>query len=571
MAAKSPRRKPTIIVTMRNHFDNTWRRCWDRPFEYGGRSFSSYIKVEKAVLDEQYRLALSSPLCGFEVESSRVLRRWLMDRPDRDEVTANLRKLLADGRFLLLGSGEVIPDANMPLGETLARNLAEGFWWARETLGEQPLVGWHCDGFGSNAQLPQIFRQAGILWIASLSYKRPSKEYWRGLDGTVAYLGRPAEDRVNNYHKYPPCPVCKGLLCTQCKGSGLDLSRRLSAERLPDMSGVDTAYLYFTGEEILPPPDLPDALGKHGRLYDVQGGTLMSHYARIAPLITPQKLRKPPLGKLSPEPDGNPTSSGCLVSRIELKRRHRFGELVLFAAEAFAAAAALDRDVFPYIPPDPPAAQKTAGPRVKQWVWAPYQQTSVPPVNMLWRDLAFGAFHDAITATHVDPAYRELMDMYDCLEDSSAAWLRGAAGAVRAGGETLRLMLPGSVSGPADVWLLDRLPESFELKAEGKTLRVTDDETTPEGARRVTVEGLEGLSPGVFDVAVKKSAPVQVKPGKARPRVKCGGFDVRVDSEGIVSVARRGLEVLKRRRDYPVGMFVEIDSGDPWATRDLHR
>jgi len=40
---------PTVHILSRNHFDNTWRRCWDRPYEYGGRRCVGYVTVERAV------------------------------------------------------------------------------------------------------------------------------------------------------------------------------------------------------------------------------------------------------------------------------------------------------------------------------------------------------------------------------------------------------------------------------------------------------------------------------------------------------------------------------------------
>jgi alpha-mannosidase len=579
-ARKHSRGKPEVVVAMWNHFDNIWRRCWDRPYEHKGKQYSSYVKIEKRVLDEQYRLAMSSRCYAFEVESSRILRRWLADRPDRDKVAANLKKLLREGRFLLLGAGEVIPDANMPVGETLARNLAEGIWWAEETLGERPKVGWHADGFGSPAQLPQIFREVEIGWIAALSYCTPSRNYWRGLDGTITYIGQFGGGRVSSYIKYPPCPECHGKGCRSCDKSGFDASFRLAAGELPQMPKSGKVWLVFTGEEVLPPVNLEEAFRRWKAKADVHAGTHMSFYKDIAHLLTPENLTKPPKGEISPERDGNPSSSGCLVSRIELKRRHRFSEYALFAAQALDAAVALDREPShlgrepqPYIPSDPPAVQDIAGPRVAQWDWYPAGAArAVPEMNVLWRDLSFGAFHDAITATHNDPAYDELMDLYSYLEDSAAAHIFGSLGDKRGSNDKLRVFLPQKVTGPVEMWPLSKLPENVELTtANGEKLTVVDDYRTLEGSRRLLVEGLRSNNATFVDVQVKATKRRTVKEQPSRPVVKCGAFTVRLDKEGIVQIDAGGKAALRRRKDYPIGLFLEADHGDPWATRSLDR
>ena len=48
-----------------------------------------------------------------------------------------------------------------------------------------------------------------------------------------------------------------------------------------------------------------------------------------------------------------------------------------------------------------------------------------PPAEFseAWRLVAFNQFHDAITGTHIDNAYRELMDMLDRAEEIAAQHL----------------------------------------------------------------------------------------------------------------------------------------------------
>ena len=44
---KTPSAEPQPWVVLRfNHFDPTWRRCWDRAFSDEGRRFASYRAIE---------------------------------------------------------------------------------------------------------------------------------------------------------------------------------------------------------------------------------------------------------------------------------------------------------------------------------------------------------------------------------------------------------------------------------------------------------------------------------------------------------------------------------------------
>jgi len=164
------------LVLRCNHFDPLWRRCWDRDFRDSGRRFVSYRAIEEAWIDDALAACEDGSSC-FMIECSWVLRHYLERRPERLET---LRALTREGRFELLGSGENIVDANMIHGELLARNLILGTLWAEETLGVRPTTGWHADGFGSSAQMPQIFRQCGYRWLPALAYNVPDAPYWRG-------------------------------------------------------------------------------------------------------------------------------------------------------------------------------------------------------------------------------------------------------------------------------------------------------------------------------------------------------------------------------------------------------
>jgi hypothetical protein len=553
----------TVVVILRNHFDNTWRRCWDRPYENRGRTIASYVTVERAVLDEILRLTAMDRRYCFDIESSRLLRRYIEDRPGSQET---FRQLWQKGQIALLGPGEVIPDANMVRGETLVRNLAEGTWWAEEALGRRPRVGWHSDGFGSSAQMPQVFAGCGMRWIAALSYKVPSRAYWRGLDGTTAFIATLPNRQINDYVKYPPCPACagRGGDCGPCGGTGLHFIRRLETGTWYDDLKEPLGTLTFFAEESLPPLHLPEAIDRHDGPVTYRTGTQETLADMLAGRIA--ACDNPPADEVSPEPDGNPTTSGCLVSRIELKRRHRFAEAALAAAETFAA---LTGRTAATVPGEMPRVQRNSPGKVAPWEWRDRTNLqAVPSLRDLWRDLAFAAFHDALPATHIDPAYDELMDLYDHLEDACAAHLC-------ADGKGLRLLnATARVGGVREIWPVTPLPDGpLTLRVAGRTVPVIERTRCPEGTERLWAD-LPDMAPG-------QAEAVEVLPAQPAPAARTqepGTIDwsgdairVRAGTKGIEQIALNGRPIAVAG-DLQIGEpFVEHDIGDPWATRDLHR
>ena len=552
---------PTVYILSRNHFDNTWRRCWDRPYDCGGAGYVGYVTVERAVTDAMLAIASRDDGYSFEIESSRLLRRYVQDNPDSLEA---LKGLWERGRFALLGSGEVIPDANMTRGETLVRNLAEGIWWCEEAFGRRPTVGWHADGFGSSGQFPQIFAGVGLRWIAALSYRTPSRDYWRGLDGTVAFIGKLPNQYVVDYVKYPPCPQCAGAGCEACGGYGLHFIRRLEAGTWIDDLTAAAATLTFFGEEVLPPEDLPRAVAEHESPVRHVFGTHETLRGILADRIA--ACDHPPAEQVSPEPDGNPTTSGCLVSRIELKRRHRFAEAALTLAETLAA---LTGRAATEVPIDLPRTQAEIPGRIAPWEASREGSApDLPPLRDLWRDLCFGAFHDALPGTLIDPAYDEVMDLYDHLEDACAAHLRRGDGT----GRTL-FNAVAKAGGVREIWPVVALPEGpLALRVGGREVPVLDRTTTAAGTERLWAD-LPAIAPGAgVDVEVVRAGPGGRETIEDEI-IRWSGEHIAVEAGagGVIDLRCDGQTCL-HRGGWGVGeLIVEKDIGDPWATRDPDR
>ena len=174
--------KPLLYIIINNHFDPTWRRCWDRRFTWNGQTFISYADIEEYYMLDNLAIAREHPEYKFEAEFTLVVRKFLERHPEKME---ELHQLAQEGRFAVTGGGEVIVDTNMILGESMVRNYLYGLLWVEKTLGQKTRLAVRNDGFGNSAQLPQILRGCEIAWATGFSYTPAQGRYWSGLDGSV--------------------------------------------------------------------------------------------------------------------------------------------------------------------------------------------------------------------------------------------------------------------------------------------------------------------------------------------------------------------------------------------------
>ncbi|NOY41057.1 MAG: hypothetical protein GXP26_04355 [Planctomycetes bacterium] len=131
-------------------------------------------------------LLKTHPEYRFVLDQACYIKPFLERYP---EEVATFQKYVSDGRLQIVGGLDVMPDVNMPSGESFVRQLLYGKGFFREKLGIDVTVGWQLDTFGNHPQIPQILRQAGInsFWFARGVKKAdtPSEFIWRGLDGTT--------------------------------------------------------------------------------------------------------------------------------------------------------------------------------------------------------------------------------------------------------------------------------------------------------------------------------------------------------------------------------------------------
>lgn len=546
-------RKPTLLIVTNNHFDQTWRRCWDRSFTYHGARFISYADLEEYYVLDNLALASQQPEYKFEVECSIILRKFLERHP---ECLSDLTQLARAGRFAVTGGGEAIIDGNMVHGESLVRNYVDGLLWAEEILDQKTQIAVRNDAFGNPAQLPQILRGCEIAWATGMSYTTAKGLYWRGLDGsTILHQSIPAVGAGGGNAKYPPCPTCAGIgvtgisVCKTCRGRGIDDSLRAN---LPTAIDEDDLSLFSAGiikmgpEELLPNPDIIKWAKDHQDKYEVR----FALEEDVLPYLEnwTSQVDSPPDGTLHPGVELNPNNSGCLVTRIKTKQNVRRQEYRMLAVETLAVMATMKGMVYP-----------------------------VRELKQIRQDMIFTMFHDAITATHVDAAYEELNDYYvnidKKIDQVQADILQHL---VESKSDSLTVLNPYGyrTTKVASAVVQGVRPVSLVDPAGSQALVLSQTSLENNTSRiEFLVSDLDGFASRFYQIVNTQTMPTPHK--DHGETIQNQRFLIKSGLHGIETVFDKKLNrlILSSAEYLPGELILEHDEGSPWATlsSDQHR
>ena len=102
-----------------------------------------------------------------------------------------IRRRVAEGRWVLAGGMWIQPDMNAPSGESLARQLLYSQRWFMEKFGRAAAFGYNVDSFGHNASVPMLLRAAGLrdyVWMRPGVHENPDipegPMLWESPDGS---------------------------------------------------------------------------------------------------------------------------------------------------------------------------------------------------------------------------------------------------------------------------------------------------------------------------------------------------------------------------------------------------
>ncbi|MFW6291013.1 MAG: glycoside hydrolase family 38 C-terminal domain-containing protein [Spirochaetota bacterium] len=250
-----------------------------------------------------------------------VLYEWIEEYDGA--LFARIQRLVAAGRWHIMGGWYLQPDCNLPSGESFVRHILYGRRYFAEKFGARPTTAINFDPFGHSRGLVQILAKSGYdSYIFGRPFaddlELPAEEFtWVGFDGSTVVAHRPFGHYLTH------------------RGEAVDkVVRFLESE--PDPA---TGLILW-------------GIGNHG------GGASKEDLDAIAGLIreadtvrvlhsTPESYfaaRRSEAGEDRPRFSDhlNPWAPGCYTSQIRIKQRHRALEDLLLSTEKMAAGAALN-------------------------------------------------------------------------------------------------------------------------------------------------------------------------------------------------------------------------------------
>lgn len=183
-----------VSATGHAHIDSAWLWPLRETVRKCTRTFASAVTLMEEY--PEYRFACSQA----------AQYAWIEEH--QPELFARIEDKVAEGRFLPVGSMWVEADANLPSGESLARQLVWGRRWFLDHFGEGVEPGnrivWIPDVFGYAGNLPQLMAQAGCEFFLTqkLSWNQTNRFphhtfWWEGIDGTRVFTHFPPADTYN--------------------------------------------------------------------------------------------------------------------------------------------------------------------------------------------------------------------------------------------------------------------------------------------------------------------------------------------------------------------------------------
>ncbi len=299
------------------HLDPVWLWQW----EEGAAEALSTFRTAADFCDEHDGFVFN--------HNEAVLYEWVEEYDPA--LFARIRRLVADGRWHIMGGWYLQPDCNMPSGESFVRQALSGLHYFHEKLGARPTTAINFDPFGHTRGLVQVLAKCGYdAYVFGRPFANdlelPAEEFtWVGFDGSTVVGHRPfghyltqKGEAVRKIERYVSerSDLEIGLVLWGIGNHGGGASRE-------DLEAVEAFRRSAEAGEIT------------GEPLAVLHSTPEAYFRARAGSADRRLVDDPALPRFAGSL--NPWAPGCYTSQIRIKQRHRALENALFAAEKLAS------------------------------------------------------------------------------------------------------------------------------------------------------------------------------------------------------------------------------------------
>lgn len=204
--------KPIVDCIAHTHIDIEWLWARDQTREKIQRSFTNALALMKKY--PEYKFMLSQP----------ELYRYLKE--EAPEKYAELKQLVAEGRWEPEGAMYVEADCNLISGESLVRQILQGKKFFKDEFDIDSKILFLPDVFGYSSALPQILKKSGIdnFITSKISWNETNTMpvdtfMWEGLDGTEIFTNFITAQRYFGHNPQRETTYVGHLTPTEIKGT----------------------------------------------------------------------------------------------------------------------------------------------------------------------------------------------------------------------------------------------------------------------------------------------------------------------------------------------------------------
>jgi len=519
--------EPTLFIIPHTHWEGAVFKTREEYLEIGLTHLLTVIRLLKEHPD--YR---------FTLDQVAYFRPFVERYPA--EVPA-FKKFIAEGRLQIVGGLNVMPDDNMPSGESFIRQMLYAKTYCREVLGTDVKTGWLVDTFGHHAQLPQLLRLGGFdtFWFSrgvEDKSKMPTDFYWQGIDGTrIRAFWLPL--MYGNF-AWPPRDFPTFNKYARDRYNELAPYVRNHPMRTA-FNGADV-----TDPDLYVPPLIHQFNAQTNKPFNIR----LAVPAEVERALSQQTNLPIVTG------ERNPLFQGVYSTRIELKHRMRESERLLTTAEKFGALA-------------------------HHFGGAIYDEST----ERAWDSITFNVTHDLASGVMTDDVYQDTVRGYDfsarlaneLIDTRSNDYLAR----VNTAGEGIPIAVCNTLgwtrtdAAKADVGFSEGGIKDFDLiDAAGKTIpaQIVEEEKYPDGGlRRVhfvfIAREIPALGHNIYHVVPNKNATAKRPATDRSANFANASIQANFDlSSGTLTSLRRQHDQWESLSGPANNIAVEPDHGDVW-------